>query len=264
MNALDELPALSESELRAHFGADSAAIRRYRVVRAVVNEQLRHTDAATRYGVAERTVRAFLARYRRRGLDGLRTRQRGLRAPLAVRILGELRDDLPYASGAQLWRAAQGTLQTTGTTVSRRTAYRILARLARPLRRAVAHRELRAALGCLAEDPPFSLGTTQLAAALLPELRRPLARGLRLRSVLLAAIAALEPRRTVRPGAATHQQAHALIVGEYVEGHPRHVMERQLALSTSAYTRTKLLALERLSVLLPELLSASETEANES
>jgi len=115
----------------------------------------------------------------------------------------------------------------------------------------VKHRDLRAALLMLIEEPPFALGGCELARELLPDVTDRLERGYLLKAVLTAAIRQL----ATMPG----EWSYLICVWEYEEGRSRRENERRLAISRETYTRAKFCAMEHIDQLLPYLIDAART-----
>jgi hypothetical protein len=116
----------------------------------------------------------------------------------------------------------------------------------------VAPRLVRSALPLLREEPPLTLGRSQLAVCLLPQLPA-LYRGQLLQRALLLSIERLRPSQEITrddPCA----WPYLLYRAEYVDGHGRREIEGRLAISTSTYTRVKRQALGRIAALLPLLI----------
>jgi hypothetical protein len=113
-------------------------------------------------------------------------------------------------------------------------------------------RLVRAALPLLLEDPPLTLGKSQLAICLLPELAERY-RGQLLQRALLSAIERLRPSQGTMSD--NHRRWPYLICrAEYVEGNCRREVESRLAISASTYTRGKRQALGRIAALLPIII----------
>lgn len=257
-----ELPRLSSAELVARFGGDEAALRRYRILVALLREGRPVGEVARTFGVSRESLRRLRHAFRRDGLAALQSRKRGgghvaRGSPLIKAIRQELNAD-PGLSASLLWRRVRALLSDQGFDAPRSTFYRLLARLrdeeAAPTGGRVPIGLLRDALGGLAEDPPLALGRSQLAALLLPNQREPMRRGLRLQDALRAAITRLRPAEA-GPVLDDPRWRHYLIVaGEYETGEERAALQEALALSTSTYSRAKHEALERLAALLPAVL----------
>jgi transposase len=263
MGSDPELPRLSGAELVAHFGGDEAALRRYRMLVALLREGRPAGEVARTFGVSRESLRRLRHAFRRDGLAALRSRKRGgghlaRGSPLARIITQELQLN-PGVSAALLWRRVQALLCEEGIAAPRSTFYRLLAGL-RDEESGVAAvgipiRILREALGALAEDPPLALGRGALANLLLPDEPDVLRRGRRLSEALQAAIARLRPSEA-GPIIDDPRWRHYLIVaGEYQTGEERAALVEALALSSSTYSRAKREALERLVALLPIVLS---------
>jgi hypothetical protein len=265
-----ELPRLSSAELVNTFGGDQAALRRYRILVALLREGRPAGEVARTFGVSRESLRRLRLAFAREGLAGLRSRKRGgghlaHSSPLAAALAQELSAE-PGISAPALWRRVQARLRELGSRAPRSTFYRLLAQLrdddtGRPAPTGL----LREALADLLEDPPLALGRGALAALLLPDERDPLVRGRRLREALRASIARLRPAEA-GPVLDDPRWRHYLIVaGEYETGEERAALQAALALSASTYSRAKREALERLMALLPaalgELAPAEPPEA---
>jgi transposase-like protein len=256
-----ELPRLSSAELVSTFGADQAALRRYRILAALLREGRPAAEVARTFGVSRESLRRLRQAFARDGLAALRSRKRGgghvaRGSPLARLIAHELSVE-PGIAAPALWRRIQARLHEQGVVAPRSTFYRLLAQFRDEDRSAAGHASvglLRAALDDLAEDPPLALGRGELAALLLPDERDLLGRGRRLRDALRAAIARLRPAEA-GPVLDDPRWRHYLIVaGEYEAGEERAALQAALALSASTYSRAKREALERLMALLPDAL----------
>jgi hypothetical protein len=258
-----ELPRLSSAELAARFGNDEAALRRYRMLVALLREERPVGEVARTFGVSRESVRRIRELFARGGLAALRSRKRGgghfvRGTPLAQAIRQELSAH-PGASAAQLWQRVEARLAAQGHTAPRSTFYRLLARLrdeesttspgSPPVRL------LRDALEIMVEDPPVDLGRGELAVLLLSDGADALARGRRLQEALHTAIERLRPASDAGPVLNDPRWRHYLIVaGEYQVGEERAELQEALALSPSTYSRAKREALERLGALLPAIL----------
>ena len=110
-------------------------------------------------------------------------------------------------------------------------------------------RLVRSALIHVLEDPPLSLGRSQLAVCLFPQLAE-LPRGQLLQRVLLSAIERLRPAQETT---LDNQRSWPYLIcrAEYLDGLCRREAERHLAMSTSSYTRAKRQALGRIAAVLP-------------
>jgi len=110
-------------------------------------------------------------------------------------------------------------------------------------------RLVRSALIHVLEDPPFSLGRSQLAVCLLPQLAE-ISRGQLLQRALLSAIEGLRPSQETT---LDNQRSWPYLIcrAEYLDGLCRREAERRMALSTSSYTRAKRQALGRIAAVLP-------------
>ncbi|HMO57962.1 MAG TPA: helix-turn-helix domain-containing protein [Roseiflexaceae bacterium] len=258
-----DLPRLSSAELASRFGGDEAALRRYRMLVALLRERRAVGDVARAFGVSRESIRRVRERFARGGLAALRSRRRGgghlaQGTPLAVALRRELAEH-PGSSPAQLWQYVQARLAAEGHAAPRSTFYRLLARLrddesvtapgAPPLR------ILRDALDIALEDPPTDLGRSELALRMLPNDPDPLGRGQRVQQALHTAIERLRPAGDAGPVLNDPRWRHYLILaGEYQVGDERTDLEEALALSTSTYSRAKREALERIGRLLPGIL----------
>jgi hypothetical protein len=258
-----ELPRLSGTELIARFSGDEAALRRYRMLAALLREGRPAGEVARTFGVSRESLRRLRHTFRREGLAGLRSRKRGgghfaRGSPLARAITQELQLD-PGVSAALLWQRVQARLLDEGHAAPRSTFYRLLAGLrdedANVISAGIPLRLLREALGALAEDPPLALGRSGLAALLLPDEADPLPRGRRLQEALHAAIERLRPAEAGPVLDDPRWRHYLIIAGEYQTGEERAALVAALALSSSTYSRAKREALERLVALAPVALS---------
>ena len=263
MSADHELPRLSSSELNARFGNDETALRRYRMLVALLREGRAPSEGARTFGVSRESVRRLRHAFEQEGLVALRSRKRGgghlTRAtPLATTIRRELETD-PGISSAILWRRVQAQLQEYGETVPRSTFYRLLTKLRGEALNVVHERAttapLREALNALAEDPPLALGQSELATTMLPDIRDTLQRGRRLQKAMRAAIEQLRPNEAGPVLDDTRWRHYLIIAGEYETGEKRSGLQDALALSASTYSRAKREALNRLAALLPITLN---------
>src|SRR5215212_3594289 len=255
-----EFPRLSSTDLVSSFGNDQAALRRYRILVALLREGRAAGEVARTFGVSRESIRRLRGVFEREGLAGLQSRKRGgghLRrgSPLANAIQQELSVE-PGIAAAALWRRVQARLREQGVAAPRSTFYRLLAQFRdnddEAARAPV--RLLRDALGDLIEDPPLALGRGELAALLLPDERDTLQRGWRLRDALHTAIARLRPTEAGPVLDDARWRHYLIIAGEYQAGEERAALQEALALSTSTYSRAKREALERLVALLPVTL----------
>jgi hypothetical protein len=258
-----ELPRLSGTELLVRFGGDEAALRRYRMLAALLREGRPAGEVARTFGVSRESLRRLRHAFRREGLAGLRSRKRGgghfaRGSPLARAISQELQLD-PGVSAALLWQRVQARLLDEGHAAPRSTFYRLLAGLrdedAGEVPTGIPLRLLREALGALAEDPPLALGRSALAELLLPDEADPLRRGRRLQEALQAAIERLRPAEAGPVLDDPRWRHYLIIAGEYQAGEERASLIAALALSSSTYSRAKREALERLVALAPVALS---------
>ena len=256
-----ELPRLSSAELVSSFGSDQAALRRYRILVALLREGRPAGEVARTFGVSRESIRRLRGAFEREGLAGLQSRKRGgghvvRGSPLASAIQQELSAD-PGATAAALWRRVQARLREQGLSAPRSTFYRLLAQFRDGDEEDSAHvqvRLLREALAGLAEDPPLALGRSELAVLVLPDERDPLQRGRRLRDALRTAIARLRPSEAGPVLDDPRWRHYLIIAGEYDAGEERAALQSALALSASTYSRAKREALERLLALLPATL----------
>jgi transposase len=255
-----EIPRLSSADLVSSFGNDQAALRRYRILVALLREGRPAGEVARTFGVSRESIRRLRGTFERDGLAGLQSRKRGgghvIRgSPLASVIQQELSIQ-PGIAAAALWRRVQARLREQGIAAPRSTFYRLLAQF-RDNDDAAARAPvslLRDALGGLIEDPPLALGRSELAALLLPDQRDALQRGSRLRDALHTAIARLRPSEAGPVLDDPRWRHYLIIAGEYEAGEERTELQEALALSTSTYSRAKREALERLVALLPVTL----------
>jgi hypothetical protein len=117
------------------------------------------------------------------------------------------------------------------------------------LARATDPRLVRSALIHVLEDPPLSLGHSQLAVGLFPQLAV-LQRGEMLQRALVSAIERLRPAQaTTRDN--QRSWPYLICRAEYLDGLCRREVERRMAMSPSSYTRAKRQALDRIAALLP-------------
>lgn len=116
------------------------------------------------------------------------------------------------------------------------------------------YRALYLALPHLAEDPPLSLGESDLAKQLLPDEQDKRRRGLMLQRLLNQAIDSLLPPDTAPPGDLCRRAYH-ILVGEYRQCRTRAELERALSLSQAAYSRGKRRGIFLVDRMLPHLLS---------
>ncbi|MFN8500984.1 helix-turn-helix domain-containing protein [Kouleothrix sp.] len=266
-----ELPRLNSAELVSSFGNDQAALRRYRILAALLREGRPVGEVARTFGISRESIRRMRQAFEREGLAGLQSRKRGgghlaRESPLILAIRQELSVE-PGMAAPLLWKRVQARLRAAGHAAPRSTFYRLLAQLrdadADAAREPV--RLLRDALADLLEDPPVALGRGELALLLLPDERDPLGRGRRLRDALRAAINRLRPAEAGPVLDDPRWRHYLIIAGEYETGEDRATLQEALALSTSTYSRAKREAIERLVALLPaalgDLPSAEPPEA---
>lgn len=261
-----ELPRLTSADLAERFGNDEAALRRYRMLVALLREGRSPGEVARTFGVSRESLRRLREAFRRGGLAALKSRKRGgghlaRNSPLARILRQELAAE-PGVSANVLWRRIQARLRDEGILdAPRSTFYRLLSRL-RDEESGVGTysatvRLLREALGALPEDPPLTLGRSDLAKLLLADETDVQQRGRRLQTALRAAIEQLRPPDDAGPVLNDPRWRHYLIIaGEYEAGEARADLQEALALSASTYSRAKREALERLAVLLPAAIEA--------
>jgi len=261
-----ELPRLTSADLAERFGNDEAALRRYRMLVALLREGRSPGEVARTFGVSRESLRRLREAFRRDGLAALKSRKRGgghfaRNSPLARVLRQELAAE-PGISAHVLWRRVKARLRDEGILdMPRSTFYRLLARLRDEESGAGSHsatvRLVREALGALPEDPPITLGRSDLAKLLLADETDVQQRGRRLQTALRAAIEQLRPPDDAGPVLNDPRWRHYLIIaGEYEAGEARTEMQEALALSASTYSRAKREALERLATLLPAAVEA--------
>jgi len=120
-------------------------------------------------------------------------------------------------------------------------------------------RLVRSALLHVLEDPPVSLGRSQLAVCLFPQLSQ-LQRGQLLQRALVSAIEGLRPaQETTRDN--QRSWPYLICRTEYLDGLSRREAERRMAMSASSYTRAKRQALSRIAAILP-LIVVQLTDAS--
>lgn len=267
------LPLLSEDDLAVSFSNDQNGIRRYRILHAVLNVGISQREAAEQAGVSERTVRNILQSYRREGsIERMRERGNAPRRVSTERanwyepaLASALAED-PQAGGDRLWQRARELLGDAGEGLSRRSAYRILARLRAEREREADNSEeisaIRSALALLIEDPPLTLGATALSQKLLPDESDTLLRGTLLRQALRTAIDRLRPAGEIS-AIDRDWWPYLICSGEYEAGQSRAELEASLALSASTYSRAKRQGLAMIVAALPQQL-ATLTESRQS
>src|SRR5262247_271959 len=106
-----ELPRLSGSELIARFGGDEAALRRYRILAALLREGRPAGEVARTFGVSRESLRRLRHAFERDGLAALQSQKRGgghvaRGSPLVAAIKQELTNE-PGLSAPLLWRRVQ-------------------------------------------------------------------------------------------------------------------------------------------------------------
>lgn len=263
MSETTTLPILSDDDLSTFFGNDAGGIRRYRLLSAILVQGLTQREAARSTGVSERTIRNVLHSYTRSGrLESLKSRQSGSqrrndrKRMTYVQALNTALGEEPNAGGDRLWRRAQELLGDAGDRLSRRTAYRILAKL----RDAPERSEddlcgvVRAALPLAIEEPPLALGASALAQQFLPSEGDVLLRGVLLQQALWAALDRLRPAGAVST-IDRNWWPYLICTGEYETGQNRVALQEALALSASTYTRAKRQGIERITALLPQIIA---------
>jgi transposase len=259
------LPILTDEDLAEQFGDDLDGIRRYRLLQAVLIAGMTQREAAEENEISERTVRNVLHAYAKGGLEALRSRRTAATraATQAEQALAAALAAEPQAGGDRLWRLALELMGEEGAALSRRTTYRILARL-RADEEDVDEDEddapnslralVRAALPLLAEDPPLALGATPLAQQLLPSTDEALPRGILLQQAIREALDHLRP-----PGEVSAIDRswwpYLICTGEYETGQRRAELQSDLALSASTYSRAKRQGLDAITALLPQLIA---------
>jgi transposase len=258
-----ELPRLSSAELLARYGGDEVALRRYRMLNALLREGRSAAEVARAFGVSRESVRRVYHAFARQGLEGLQSRKPGgghvaRGTALATIIRQELNAD-PGVPAAVLWRRVQARLQEIGAPAPRSTFYRLLAHV-RDAELTGAQGTtpaglLREALDRFAEDPPVALGRSGLASLLLPNVREALSRGRWLQRAMRLAIERLRPTEAGPVLDDPRWRHYLIIAGEYEVGDSRADLQQSLALSASTYSRAKREALERLAALLPEVVA---------
>lgn len=260
---MSDFPRLSSADLLARYGDDEAALRRYRMLTALMREGRPAVEVARTFGVSRESLRRASLAFSREGLDGLRSRKRGgghfaRGTPLATVIRQELDAD-PGVPAATLLRRVQNRMAEFGSVVPRSSFYRLISQL-RDEQSTAAHGSapeslLREALGALAEDPPLALGRSGLASLLLPDVRDGLARGRWLQRALRTAIERLRPAEAGPVLDDMRWRHYLIIAGEYEAGDTRAELQQALALSASTYSRAKREALDRLAALLPVVVA---------
>lgn len=263
-----ELPRLSSADLAALFGDDVVALKRYRMLVALLREGRPAGEVARTFGVSRESLRRLRRTFARGSLEALQSRRRGgghfvRGSPLAQALRQELSAD-PGVPASVLWQRVRARLREIGAPAPRSTFYRLLARLrdeeSVPAEGSASMRLLREALGSLIEDPPLTLGRSQLAELLLPDERDPLLRGRRLAAALRSAIQRLRPAEAGPVLDDPRWRHYLIIAGEYEAGEERGDLQGTLALSASTYSRAKREALERLIALLPSVLDDTAGE----
>jgi transposase len=258
------LPRLDHDQLLTYFGDDAAGRRRYQALSALLHQGKTQREAAELAQVSERTVRNTLRTFSRRGVAGLRSsgssarRRTNTRKAFEQALRSALRAE-PDTGGDRLWKRAQELLGVDGPTLSRRTAYRILADLRTSDDEGEQEADdligkLRNALPLLPEDPPLALGNSPLAQLLLPGDGDAHARGLLLQTALRAAIDRLRPDGPIST-VDRDWWPYLIVSGEYEAGQRRSELQQNLSLSASTYSRAKRVGLSRIIGWLPALIA---------
>src|SRR5438477_399770 len=120
-----ELPRLSGTELIRRFGGDEAALRRYRMLAALLREGRPAGEVARTFGVSRESLRRLRHAFQRDGLTALQSRKRGgghfaRGSPLVRAIRQELSAD-PGVAATTLWRRVQARLRDQGLDAPRRS-----------------------------------------------------------------------------------------------------------------------------------------------
>jgi hypothetical protein len=223
-------------------------------------------EAAQASQISERTVRNVLRAYTDGGLEALRSRRSaGQRTgSLAEQALVAALAQEPQAGGDRLWRLAQEHMGQAGASLSRRTAYRMLARLRAEEEEGEEGEDddapnslrsmVRSALPLMAEDPPLSLGACALAQHLITDEDEALLRGMLLQQAIRDALDQLRP-----PGAVSAVDRgwwpYLICTGEYEAGQRRAELQENLALSASTYSRAKRQGIDTITALLPQIVA---------
>jgi transposase len=263
VHALQPLPTLAEEDLFRFFADDHDGLRRYRLLHAVLIAGMTQREAAQASRISERTVRNVLRAYTDGGLEALRSRraQRQRTSPLAEQALIDALAQEPQAGGDRLWRLAQELMGEAGASLSRRTAYRVLARLRSEEEEGEdddppnsMRSMVRSALPLLAEEPPLTLGASALAQRLIAEEDEPLLRGMLVQQAIRDALDQLRP-----PGAVSAVDRswwpYLICTGEYEAGQRRAELQENLALSASTYSRAKRQGIDTITALLPQIVA---------
>jgi transposase-like protein len=259
-----ELPRLTSADLASEFGNDEAALRRYRMLAALLREGRAPGEVARTFGVSRESLRRLRHAFSQGGLAALRSGKRGgghfaRETPLALTMRQEFNAN-PNLSSAALWRRVSARLRDSDQLVPRSTFYRLLTQLRDEETSAANERGalsiLRDALNALPEDPPLALGRSEFAALLLPDVRDPLQRGRWLQRAMRAAIQQLRPAEAGPILDDPRWRHYLIIAGEYETGEKRATLQDALALSASTYSRAKRDALQRLVALIPSALGA--------
>src|SRR5947208_9211856 len=109
-----ELPRLSSAELVARFGGDEVALRRYRMLAALLREGRPAGEVARTFGVSRESLRRLRLAFERDGLAALQSQKRGgghvaRGSPLVAAIKQELYIE-PGIAAPLLWRRVQARL----------------------------------------------------------------------------------------------------------------------------------------------------------
>ncbi|HNP74455.1 MAG TPA: helix-turn-helix domain-containing protein, partial [Kouleothrix sp.] len=103
-----ELPRLNSAELVSSFGNDQAALRRYRILAALLREGRPVGEVARTFGISRESIRRMRQAFEREGLAGLQSRKRGgghlaRESPLILAIRQELSVE-PGMAAPLLWK----------------------------------------------------------------------------------------------------------------------------------------------------------------
>src|SRR5215213_4892034 len=126
-------PRLSSAELVSSFGGDQAALRRYRMLAALLREGRPPGEVARTFGVSRESLRRLRQAFERDGLAALRSQKRGgghvaRGSPLVAAIKQEL-DNEPGLAAPLLWRRVQARLHEQNLSAPRSSFYRLLTQL---------------------------------------------------------------------------------------------------------------------------------------
>src|SRR5262245_44746 len=128
-----DFPRLSSAELVSSFGNDQAALRRYRILAALLREGRPAGEVARTFGVSRESLRRLRLAFERDGLAALQSQKRGgghvaRGSPLVSAITQELNTE-PGVAAPVLWRRVQARLHELGLVAPRSTFYRLLTQL---------------------------------------------------------------------------------------------------------------------------------------